>query len=723
MNGQATTGGGMPPNPLHIFCGGGPCEVRILTSDAYKTIYSGCFDDLDAAYQEAMRYDGRGNVYFTLNPLVPEVMHRRLSRKISKAGRGETSSDADVAARRWLLMDFDPKRPAGISAADAEKAAAWAVMENACKALEQHGFADPVVCDSGNGYHLLYPVDLPNDAEAAQLVKGVLKAANLLFSTAAVQVDQAVFNAARITKLYGTLAVKGSNTPERPHRRSGVLAAPDQITATPAQILRDFVAAFTPEQPKQERRGQGGEFDLDRWLDEHGVRIRERVQTSDGTRYILEEGCPFNPEHRDKDAVLFRHNSGGIGFKCFHNSCAGHHWREFRQLYEPDAYDRAAKAFSQPVAGQADPLPDYPPDTMPPTVKMICMDSVQSTPTKWLWYPYIPSGKLTLMQGDPGQGKTMLSLAIAAKVSCGDGFLNDEPGTRRMPGVVIYQTAEDGLADTIKPRLEKMNPAFSNIFVIDEVEQGLTLTDERIQTAMEEYDPRLLIIDPLQAYLGADVDMHRANEVRPVLSRIAHLAEQHNCAVLLIMHMSKMTTAKALYRGLGSIDIPAAARSILVVGRNPEDPDQKIMAHEKSSLARNGQSVAFRIDTEKGIVFDGFSDLCADQILNTEPPKRGRPAGAGIDAKEFVKNYLEEHGGFARKNDIVREAAGWGISDRTLQRARVLLDLGSFQSGYGANKGSWWMLPGVTREQVEAENHLIAEQAKEEPEEVLQTEL
>ncbi len=710
-----------PRNPLEIFCEG-VCEVRVLKSDAYKTTYSGYFDDLNAAFAEAGRYDGLGNVYFVLNPVTHDVMSRRCAGKIVKVGQGETTKDADITMRHWLLFDFDPERASGISATDEEKAAALAVMENASRVLALHGFRPPVVCDSGNGYHLLYRVDLPNDAEAAKLVKSVLGAASLLFSTEGVKVDRQVFNAARITKFYGSMAVKGRSTDERPHRRSSILAVPEQIETTPANVLEDFVKAYMPEPPKREyaQRSGGREFDLDRWLDEHGVRIRDRVQTSDGTRYVLEDGCPFNPEHKGKDAVIFKHQGGGIGFKCFHNSCADRRWKDFRLLFEPDAYDKgyrptAREAFSD---GYQNPIPEHPPDKLPQSVKMIRMDTVKSTPTKWLWYPYIPSGKLTLMQGDPGQGKTMLSLAIAAKVSCGGSYINDEPGVQRPPGVVIYQTAEDGLADTIKPRLEKMDPTLSNIFVIDEAEQGLTLTDERIQAAMEEYDPRLLIIDPLQAYLGADVDMHRANEVRPVLSRIAHLAEQHNCAVLLIMHMSKMTTAKALYRGLGSIDIPAAARSILVVGRNPEDPDQKIMAHEKSSLARNGQSVAFRIDADRGIVFDGFSDLCADQILNIEPQKRGRPAGAGIDAKEFVRNYLEEHGGFARKNDIVREAAEWGLSGSSLQRARVLLDLGSFQSGYGTNKGSWWMLPGITRAQVEAENHLHEEQ-----EAVLQTKL
>lgn len=337
-----------PRNPLEIFCEG-VCEVRVLKSDAYKTTYSGYFNDLNTAFAEAGRYDGLGNVYFVMNPVTPDVMSRRSAGKIVKAGQGETTKDTDITARRWLLFDFDPERASGISATEGEKAAALAVMENAGRVLALHGFRPPVVCDSGNGYHLLYRIDLPNDAEAAKLVKGVLGAASLLFSTEAVKVDRQVFNAARITKFYGSMAVKGKSTDERPHRRSAILAVPEQIETTPADILKDFVKAYMPEPQKREyaQRAGGREFDLDRWLDEHGVRIRERVQTSDGTRYVLEDGCPFNPEHKGKDAVIFKHQSGGIGFKCFHNSCADRRWQDFRQLYEPDAYDKGYRPTSR----------------------------------------------------------------------------------------------------------------------------------------------------------------------------------------------------------------------------------------------------------------------------------------------------------------------------------------------------------------------------------------
>ncbi|MCL2035439.1 MAG: AAA family ATPase [Oscillospiraceae bacterium] len=275
---------------------------------------------------------------------------------------------------------------------------------------------------------------------------------------------------------------------------------------------------------------------------------------------------------------------------------------------------------------------------------------------------------------------------------------NEDTFNERGPALVVYQTAEDGISDTIVPRLKKMQPNFNNIFCIDETEQGLTLTDERIEKILKEKRPRLFIIDPLQAYLGGDVDMHRANQVRPLLAKIGRLAEQYQCAFILIMHMSKMSGTKALYRGLGSIDFAAAARSVLVIASNPDDIDEKIMAHEKSSLAKHGESISFSIDHEKGIVINGTSELTADDILN--PVKSGgNRGGSREDAMNLLAGLLSENG-YALKGDIEREAQAAGISQRTLQRARQDMELKSILRGFGKDKKGYWILPTADKEDI-----------------------
>lgn len=231
-------------------------------------------------------------------------------------------------------------------------------------------------------------------------------------------------------------------------------------------------------------------------------------------------------------------------------------------------------------------------------LKLISMSEIQTEEVKWLWHPYIPLGKVTIVQGDPGEGKTTLILAVIAALTKGESFPESDEALEPMN--VIYQTAEDGLADTIKPRLVAVGADCSRVLVIDESKQELTLCDERLEQAIRETGAKLIVIDPMQAYLGGEVDMHRANEVRPVLKRVASMAERTGRAVILIGHMNKAQGLKASYRGLGSIDFRAAARSVLLVGRLKDAPSIRVMAQDKNSLAPEGASIAFELDAERG---------------------------------------------------------------------------------------------------------------------------
>ena len=325
-----------------------------------------------------------------------------------------------------------------------------------------------------------------------------------------------------------------------------------------------------------------------------------------------------------------------------------------------------------------------------PNLKLINMEQVEIEKIDWLLYPFIPFGKVTIVQGDPGEGKTTMVLQIIAKLTTGEAVLpsgSDEPALEGKtmalePVNVIYQTAEDGLGDTIKPRLLSAGADCSRVMVIDDNDQALTMMDARLEEAIIKTKARLVVLDPIQGFLGAAVDMHRANEIRPLMKRIAVLAEKYHCAIILIGHMNKNSNGKSSYRGLGSIDFQAAARSVLIVGRIKDEPEIRVVCHVKSSLAPEGKSIAFRLDKDTGFEWIGEYDISADDLLSGE--NRGQKIRS---AKEFLKEVLAS--GSVAQTKVAEEAESRGIKKKTLWNAKKELEIDSVKIG-----NQWfWMLP------------------------------
>ena len=325
-----------------------------------------------------------------------------------------------------------------------------------------------------------------------------------------------------------------------------------------------------------------------------------------------------------------------------------------------------------------------------PNLKLINMEQVEIEKIDWLLYPFIPFGKVTIVQGDPGEGKTTMVLQIIAKLTKGEAVLpsgSDESALEEKtmvlePVNVIYQTAEDGLGDTIKPRLLSAGADCSRVMVIDDNDQALTMMDARLEEAIIQTKARLVVLDPIQGFLGTDVDMHRANEIRPLMKRVAVLAEKYHCAIILIGHMNKNSNGKSSYRGLGSIDFQAAARSVLIVGRIKDEPEIRVVCHVKSSLAPEGKSIAFRLDKDTGFEWIGEYDISADDLLSGD--NRGQKIH---EAKEFLKEILVS--GSVAQTKVAEEAESRGIKKKTLWNAKKELEIDSVKIG-----NQWfWMLP------------------------------
>ena len=313
-------------------------ECRMLEG---SRIYSGYFTDADTLVEALSHEDLRNrNVYITLNE-IDEGCYGRVQRdKFLLIRKEPTTSDGDITGYDWLMIDLDPKRPSGTSSSDAELQEAKNLGNKMFLGLRNLGFETPLFAYSGNGVHLLYRVNLAKTDERIALMKKCLQVLDMMFSTDNVKVDVKNFNPSRICKLYGCVSAKGANTKERPHRQSYIIGNPTEVKATDIAYLEKLASLIPDEQdkPQQYNNYSPSSFDVESWMQKYGIGYKA-VGCSDGTKYILDH-CPFNENHKGKDAMVFRRNNGALSFVCLHDSCSSYHWKEFRQRFEPNAYER-----------------------------------------------------------------------------------------------------------------------------------------------------------------------------------------------------------------------------------------------------------------------------------------------------------------------------------------------------------------------------------------------
>ena len=608
---------------LDLFKPDGLIEVRTTE----PPVMSGYYRDRDKLVGDLMKYKDK-TWYFVMNEINEACAGRVQFEKLITERKLQTTSDGDITRIKWILIDSDPVRPSGTSSNEEEKEHAYNTTTNVRAYLRQRGFQEPVMCDSGNGYHLLYSVDLEPADKAT--VKRFLETLDLLFSDDHVHIDTVVYNPARITKLYGCLAKKGSNNPERPWRFSSVLEAPSQILPTSIDLIQSVLIQQEEPDRQSDRSGRGDTFDIDAFIRDYDIPVRKEVMTDQGRKIILEQ-CPFDPNHKAPDSALFVMRNGALGFRCLHDSCRDKRWRDVRLLFDPKAYERKSKPTGK-AAGKSAKTADVSP-------ALVCVSDIPYEAPRFLFAPYIQMGKGCLIQGDNGQGKTALVCGIAALVSSGKPLV-DIPC--KEPGDVIILSQEDDLP-VLRGRIEASGGNTDRCFFVSNA-AGLSFNSPEIEELIQEINAKLIIFDPLQEFIGADVDMYRPNETRPALSKLFEVTARNNCACIIISHMGKNRDGKAsVNRSLGSVDIPAVMRSILELTTDPDNPKGRIAIHTKCSNAPKGDAICYEIGDRGGVRFTGFSLMTEDDFKINQKRKESGIEYEQEPLVDVIKSLAEKY--------------------------------------------------------------------------------
>lgn len=312
-------------------------------------------------------------------------------------------------------------------------------------------------------------------------------------------------------------------------------------------------------------------------------------------------------------------------------------------------------------------------------LKIISSTNVEVREINWLWYPFIPRGKVTILQGDPGEGKSTFMLTLAAYLTRGEALPFTDCGEPPDPITVLYQSTEDDYDDTIVPRFIKAGGIRDRLAFIDESEYPLTFDDDRILEGIKQTGAKLLVLDPLASYIG-DCSLNASNEVRQKFNALINAARETDCAIVVVNHMNKMPGLKAIYRTPGSIDVAGAVRSILLLARDPDEEDKRYLVQTKMNLASKGDALEFRIEDD-GIKFTGITDKTADEILRKQDfvSGIGRPDVKLQEAKEVIEELLaagtavpaEDCEAVLKKNGIRRSTAQTAKRELGIESVRI----------------------------------------------------
>ena len=653
-------------------------EIRIL--DGQRT-YSGYFKDVNILVKALEPYVNipHAQIYFTLNHIKEACFSRSQQNKMILVKREPTTGDLDIDGRTHVLIDLDPKRPAGVGSSDEELNYAYLKAIDIYNYLMSQGFYEPIVGRSGNGYHVTIPCQIGAEDEKTEIIKRFLKVLSLMFSDEHVEVDEKVFNLSRICKLPGTMAMKGENSTTRPWRISQIVKIPANIQTTDIAYFKKIADLFPDEEVKPNRWNNYSteRFDLVSFLNKHGIGYKEE-RVAGGTKYVLDH-CPFNEQHKHKDSVIFQRDSGAIGFLCFHNSCSGKTWRDVRLLFEPDAYSHIEQ-----------PMPQMYKQPMQSQVVAPSQPLVQQDGKGHIWLKmsdikkpkidladFIPSGipiidkrglgwrrgDVTIWSGFRGCGKSSLlsNLILNAsdkqyKNAIYTGELLDVQFKQwlylqaagkqhnRRYGQTDYYYTPDYIAEKIDKWIDKYVWLFNNKYG-----DNFMQISEQLRRLKETEDLDVAYFDNLMVLNYRELDHDKYERQGILLQKLEDLAKELNIHIHIVAHPNKSSGFIRVDNISGSGDISNKADNVILMHRINQD---------------------FRINA-KGVL----NSITYNDILNsgcTNAIEIGKFRTKGSLVGEFAKLYFEMESNRLKNN--LTESIIYGWSDDVAQQSDLPFD-------------------------------------------------
>jgi archaellum biogenesis ATPase FlaH len=574
-------------------------EIRLIGTN--KTA-SGYFSNPDTLIQEIEPYTDSYNIYFTINKVNPACYGREQKDKIVQRPKN-TTNDSEIIGRDWVLVDLDAKRLSGVCSTNEEAIKAHKKGQEVYKFLMDNGFYEPVVVFSSSGIHLYLKCALINNDENTKLVKRFLEALSMLFSDEFVDVDTSVFNAARISRLPGSFSCKGaSNDKERPQRKCRFLSIPEEVKVNEREYF-EKIAALYPEdvKPTRENNYSTEKFDLDSFIQKHGIQVSKIETVAGGKKYVLEH-CLFNESHRGKDAVIFQRDTGEIAYHCFHNSCSHYTWRDVRLMYEPDAYskkDHQELRFRQQYHGMMQPQPFTPLAESEEKgkkwlgmgdIKRVDITQLLSIPTGYYELDKkivgLFAGELSILSGLNASGKTSwldcLALNVIQqgyKVGVWSGEMQDwrfQSWINQIAAGKNYvqrKSGYDNLFYVPKATCDKIDNWLDDKLFLYNNSYGSNWQQlfNDIKELVEQKGVHLILIDNLAALNISDYDGEKYTKQTKFIIELKEYAKQKNIHVILVAHPRKQNDFLRKESISGTADLTNIADNVFLLHRVGKD--------------------------------------------------------------------------------------------------------------------------------------------------------